>query len=160
MQLLYQRIERQLASSPLGTLPIEELVTKLCAEPLVPTTDYKTVAEEIRRWPDRFRLVDPWHCQASSFPARNRRVREAGVASWSTGSAQAETGMWAVLVEAVVAERATVPLRERPRQIADHLRESVLHLARVLDKESLRALARWTRLAGSGVDTGGRVTPV
>lgn len=155
MQMLYQRIERQLEASSLGALPLTELVSRLRDETLAPPPDLDAVLAELRRWPDRFRVVDPWGPGIDRFdPAR---VRERGVAGWKDRWPGAPLqGAWAVLLSAIRTEEAEPPVGSGG--LAMRLRESLQHLARVLDLDSVLAVARWARLATSSRDTDARLS--
>ena len=159
MHLLCQRIERHLAHSSMGALPIQDLVQRLRCPATGRGPDAATILLEADRWPDRFRVVDPWHPRPAGAPSPalvREAVRDGRSAREPTSPAEAR---WVVLVEAVRTLATARKERPPPRRIADRLRESVLHLAERLDRESLRSLARWIRLAGSGNDTGGRFSP-
>jgi len=161
MHLLYQRIERHLEESTLGALPMGELVRRLQQDPSGPHVDLRTIMAEMERWPDKFRMVNPWDGGSAALTPQPTLVREVGSRGRERASGGPDAGgVWAVLMSAVLADPVRTPLRERPRQVAGLVRESVLHLARALDARSNRARARWTRIAGSGTETGGRLRPV
>lgn len=161
MHLLYQRIEQHLEGSSLGALPLEELVRRLQQDPIGPHVDVRTTIAEMERWPDKFRIVNPWDGGTGVHATRGVMVRESGRRGRVGLPGEPDVSpVWAVLVSAVLANPARPPLRGRPRRVAGLVRESVLHLARAIDPRSIRALARWARIAGSGDETGGRLRPV